>query len=291
MPRRRRKYKRSRDRASSFAARAEPRSLNRYRREVIALLKVGHKVRSQQALFLIRKWDRQVRAAWRRGKPPCNVADTLYRLCKHTSTKPRFSSERPHPTASHSVRDRGYARTRRDADTPHKGEVFETRAGNRWEVEEVTDKRVKVKRKGHRSEGPFTWGRSTLKGMKSLSGVSHAKTPEPASSKSSSSGGSFFSTFLGDPNRRHKKSKKTLTRKRRPKTGRDISPAKRKWIAKKIAFLRREGHPRLTAIAIAYRMAGVPRPRGLRTKHLTSAERRQERKIRSKTDLSRSERR
>ncbi len=44
--------------------------------------------------------------------------------------------------------------------------------------------------------------------------------------------------------------------KRAPRIGR----AKREWISAKIRVLRHEGYPEKQAIAIAHRMAGVPRP-------------------------------
>lgn len=43
-----------------------------------------------------------------------------------------------------------------------------------------------------------------------------------------------------------------------PPSSRDLSRAKRKRISEKIRILRHEGYPEKQAIAIAYRMAGVP---------------------------------
>ncbi len=97
-------------------------------------------------------------------------------------------------------------RTARDAEDPKSGEIYETRAGNRWEVTNVTDKLVTVKRAGNRSEGPFAWGRSTLKGMKEIrkplfgSLFSSSKTSEP---------------IAPDPDRRRRRPKKRLARKRK----------------------------------------------------------------------------
>jgi hypothetical protein len=74
----------------------------------------------------------------------------------------------PSPSSSRSrVRGRGRPRTSRDADHPFVGEIFETKAGQRWEVVEVSDKLIRVRRKGvrPRSEGPFAWGRGVLKGL------------------------------------------------------------------------------------------------------------------------------
>jgi len=202
MPRRSKKSRRDASVRPSGRT-AEPRTLNRYRREVVALLGAGHRISSTNGIRLIQKWDKFVRASWRQGRPPCNVADALAKICKH-------------------------AGTRRDAENPHKGEIFETRAGARWEVEEVTDKRVKVRRKGHRerSEGPFVWGRSVLRGMKPVNGRSISPKerreeegppapPERFMPEKPAKGEGFFS-FLGDPDgRRKKKRKKQLTRKQR----------------------------------------------------------------------------
>ena len=62
--------------------------------------------------------------------------------------------------------------------------------------------------------------------------------------------------------RRRKRSSRGLFEKRR--SSRDtsrISPEKQRWISRKIRILRREGYPQDQAVAIAYRMAGVPQRR------------------------------
>ncbi|MES2179846.1 MAG: hypothetical protein V4550_18440 [Gemmatimonadota bacterium] len=56
--------------------------------------------------------------------------------------------------------------------------------------------------------------------------------------------------------------KKTRKRKATKKRKAKLSRKKRAWISRKIRFLiKREGYPQRQAIAIAYRMAGVPRKR------------------------------
>ena len=50
-----------------------------------------------------------------------------------------------------------------------------------------------------------------------------------------------------------------MVRRRKPR--RKISAKKRAQISRKIRILMREGYPQRQAIAIAYRMAGVPRKR------------------------------
>lgn len=68
-----------------------------------------------------------------------------------------------------------------------------------------------------------------------------------------------------------------------PRGGQYVTPRQRAFISKKVPVLIEEGHPRPVAVAIAYRMAGVHRPRGMRTKHLTPGERRQELRARARS--------
>lgn len=63
--------------------------------------------------------------------------------------------------------------------------------------------------------------------------------------------------------------------KRGPRGGAYMSPAKRKKVSAKIRLLREEGYPPRQVYAIAYRMYKVARPRSLKTKHLSAAEKRQ----------------
>jgi hypothetical protein len=92
--------------------------------------------------------------------------------------------------------------------------------------------------------------------------------------------------YVHDPSRR----KKPLTRKRPKKTARKRQATKKRsvkrkdrktqaWVQKKVRLLMKEGYPRLQSFAIAYRMAGIPRPRQP-VKHLTPKERRQSLKAR-----------
>lgn len=157
----------------------QPRTLARYRREVVALLVVGHHMTGTRAVGLIKRWDRYLQAKWKMGRPPCNVADHLAKFDKamkrhvsgdiHLPNGRKTFSRREFHSGMHKVqRKRGPGRSSRDAEHPKTGEIYETKAGARWEVTAVTDKRVTVKRAGTRpkNEGPFVWGRSSLKNLK-----------------------------------------------------------------------------------------------------------------------------
>ncbi len=238
---------------------AEPRSIARYRREVVALLAAGHRIHPQKGLWLVRRWDRYVRAKWRMGRPPCNVADHLSKFQKVLKPAERDASRvrrrrgqrltrKPHARArvmAHVARRRtltrsafarqmfkvGTSRRRpavgRDADSPFKGEVFETRAGNRWEVVSVSEKLVTVKRAGNRSDGPFAWGRSTLKGMKPVPRPLFGGLfePKPEAKPQASTQTSLFSQGVNndptrrssrDPRGRGKSKAKAKTKTRKP---------------------------------------------------------------------------
>lgn len=83
--------------------------------------------------------------------------------------------------------------------------------------------------------------------------------------------GRFFAPASRDP-RSGRDSKHGAGRARKtklPRTrGRRALRAKQKWISEKIRVLRHEGYPPAQAIAIAYRMAGVPPRRDLTRKEL-----------------------
>jgi hypothetical protein len=161
---------RVRPRATSEVA--EPRTIARYRREVVALLRAGHGIPSSRGTLLVKRWDRYVRARWLQGKPPCNVADHIGKFEREKLVKPARDQSRKHMTrtafASQMSPVGGSRRASRDADNPHIGETYETRGGSRWQVVSTTDKLVTVKRAGHRTEGPYAWGRSSLRGMKQV---------------------------------------------------------------------------------------------------------------------------
>jgi hypothetical protein len=74
--------------------------------------------------------------------------------------------------------------------------------------------------------------------------------------------------------------KKSHSRRRRYTRARDprrpqrqhLTPRQREIVSKKIKIMIKEGYPRRVAYAAAYRYAGVKRPRGMKTKHLSRAE-------------------
>lgn len=63
---------------------------------------------------------------------------------------------------------------------------------------------------------------------------------------------------IGDSTARLVRSDRDASRDSSPR----ISHARQEWISKKIRLLRHEGYPERQAIAIAYREAGVAKPRG-----------------------------
>lgn len=122
--------------------RPNARTLQQFRREVVALLRAGHRISSETGIRLVGRNDDWVRHAWQNRRAPCFVAD-------HLATKVRVS---------------------RDWENPSRGEVYESRIGNRWEVVSVNPlrKRIKVKKAGFRDLGELEWNPSVLREMKQL---------------------------------------------------------------------------------------------------------------------------
>jgi hypothetical protein len=153
---------------------AEPRTIERYRREVVALLRVGRGIPRSRGTLLVKRWDKYVRARWLQGKPPCNVADHIGKFEREKLVKPARDAQSKRMTRTAFARQmrpvatRRSSRASRDADNPRMGEIYETRGGSRWQVVSTSDKLITVKRAGHRTEGPYAWGKSSLKGMKQV---------------------------------------------------------------------------------------------------------------------------
>lgn len=222
-PSRRRTSGRDTDSVRARGKVSEPRTLARYRREVVALLAVGHRIPTTHGLRLLKKWDAYVQARWRQGRPPCNVADHLSKFERERIVKPyRDPARRRGKTKTMSrlsfMRQmrpvKSTRRHSRDAENPRSGEIFETKAGNRWEVVDVTDRLIKVKRAGNRTDGPFAWGRKSLSGMKEVprplfgvGGLFGIGAGKPANA----------TQVGGDPERRRRarrRRKKTIPRRR-----------------------------------------------------------------------------
>lgn len=194
----------------------EPRSLARFRREVVALLMVGHKIHPEHGLRLIKKWDRYVRARHRQGWPPCKVSDHIAKFEKEGLITAK--------------------KVAADADNPSKGEVFETRRGDRWRIVNVReDGKVDVERAGHRQSGALRWAKSVLKHMK------ESKAPA-----STGLGTGLFSSEPVAPD-----------------------PEARTWIRRKIRLLIDEGYSPKQAVAIAYRMSRSRRRKTRRSRKRT----------------------
>lgn len=143
-----------------------PRTLPQFRREVAALLVAGNRgVFGEQAVRLIAKYDKFVRYGWDKGRAPCWVADNI--MANEKKVRASGTFERARDPSSRRRRHVG-----RDAENPREGEVFESKAGARWQVGQVSDtkrgKRIKVKRVGYRDAGELTWAPDVLKQMKQL---------------------------------------------------------------------------------------------------------------------------
>lgn len=207
---------------------ADPRTLARFRREVVVLLHVGHRVSPREGLRLIKKWDRYLKSRWRMGKPPCSVADHIAKFERERLVRP----ESRH--AADPSRRRRRRRYGRDADSPKEGEVFESRTGNRWRVKSVSEKRLAVERAGHRSAGPFTWGRGALKGMKEVD-----RKVANAEIKQELKGSEPLTLF--DPDGRRGKGKKNKSAYTRAKTAAHRSGAWRSRVSTKSSRQRARG--------------------------------------------------
>lgn len=145
---------------------ASPRTFGTFRREVVALLAAKGMSR-EQATRTVLHWNDYVKARWQDGKPPCAVSDHLMRWQKEKVVCPCKRGGDPSPRCK--VHGR---RTRRDADNPRPGEVYEAKtSGRRWEVVSVEGERVVMKPVGARSEGQLVFSKSSLKGMKTLKGA------------------------------------------------------------------------------------------------------------------------
>lgn len=153
---------------------AEPRTIERYKREVVALLLAGRHIPRSRGKLLVKRWDKYVRARWLQGKPPCNVADHIGKFEREKLVKPARDKTKKRLTRTAFARQmrpvatRRSSRASRDADNPRMGEIYETRGGSRWQVVSTSDKLITVKRAGHRTEGPYAWGKESLKGMKQV---------------------------------------------------------------------------------------------------------------------------
>ncbi len=145
---------------------ASPRTLEMFRREVAVLL-AAKKMSGEEAIRAVAKWRDYVKDSWEKGKPPCAVSDHLYRWQKEKIVCPCRPGGDPSPRCK--VHGR---RTRRDADNPRPGEVYEAKtSGRRWEVVSVDGGRIVMRPTGTRSEGQLVFSKSSLKGMRLLKGA------------------------------------------------------------------------------------------------------------------------
>jgi len=224
---------------------AEPRTIERYRREVVALLRVGRGIPRSRGTLLVKRWDKYVRARWLQGKPPCNVADHIGKFEREKLVKPARDKTNKRMTRTAFARQmrpvatRRSSRASRDADNPRMGEIYETRGGSRWQVVSTSDKLITVKRAGHRTEGPYAWGKESLKGMKQvprplfgvggLFGIGGAK---PANENEAR-----------DPERRRR-------RKTRPGQYEGVSKEQRAWLKESAHDIRRYPDRRMWGVYV-----------------------------------------
>lgn len=137
------------------SGRPNKRTLAQFRREVVALLKAGHRVPSETAVRLVAKHHTFVADAWAGRRAPCWVSDNLSEKLK----------------GHRHARDMAARRTGRDPEDPEPGEVYQSKTtGNIWEVTSFNRdrRRVKVKRTGMKDLGELTWNPVVLRGMKQL---------------------------------------------------------------------------------------------------------------------------
>lgn len=123
-----------------------------------------------------------------------------------------------HRTFHRSLRRVSRRTSRRDAENPRVGEIFESANGTRWEVVNVTETRVDVKRAGHRSSGPLRWARSvlrTMKGKKVSPQVARKEAQEEVPTPPPSFLGNLFGNVAPDPSGRRRRKRRRASRRRR----------------------------------------------------------------------------
>jgi len=105
---------------------AEPRTIERYRREVVALLRVGRGIPRSRGTLLVKRWDKYVRARWLQGKPPCNVADHIGKFEREKLVKPARDASRGQWRASDPIsrRDASKRARRVDGIVSHDGRIW-----------------------------------------------------------------------------------------------------------------------------------------------------------------------
>lgn len=209
-------------------------SLPEFRREVLRTLTARHRLPSLKAARLAKKWGIYLRARRVKGICPESAARHVVKFEREKLVKP--------------ARDVGF-RASGDADNPHPGELYESRAGTRWEVLSATDKRVTVRRAGHRQTGDLVWDKSAIKNSKlrlvtrsqaeraaaadaklEAMGVGYVR---PAGSGGANAPKTFWSSVLGDPDKRRKAKAGAVSRK--PKRRVSRKPV-RSWDIQAIVF-------------------------------------------------------
>lgn len=154
-----------------------PRTLEKFRLEVTALLVVGHDWNPKSAAKAVRRWDKYVRRRWKEGKPPCAVADHLSKWKKEGAVCPCKGRKRDCSRCGGkgvggdgSRRHSSFHSSRRDAENPKEGELFESKRGNRWRIKEIRGDRFYVENEGRKTPGVLAWSKRNIEGMKLVEG-------------------------------------------------------------------------------------------------------------------------
>jgi predicted GIY-YIG superfamily endonuclease len=147
-------------------------TLAAYRRKVAHVL-VQRGVSKATIAKLLKNWRHLVVARWNEGKKPENAAA---HVLKYEHERLHFGRD-THPRNARFARDASItphlrdARFARDASNPQPGEVYESRAGNRWLVTGKTPKgRIVVKRGSPKFGGELQWTPTMLARLKQVRG-------------------------------------------------------------------------------------------------------------------------
>lgn len=129
-----------------------------FNRRVVALLVSSFGKRSSK---LALKWRAVAFSRWRAGKAPSNVARHIMKYERQKVVCPCKPGGDPSPRCPR------HGLYGRDASNPQKGEVYESKNGNRWLVVGRNMKgRVVVKRAPGRFDGELYWTPEMLKALK-----------------------------------------------------------------------------------------------------------------------------
>lgn len=143
-----------------------PGGLQGFRRRVMTHLVREHRVSASDAVRLLSRWDKYIRARWNDGHSAESVAGHLAKWSREKIVCPCGSAN--HTARDHARRRRG-GWYRRDAENPQPGEVFESKEGKRWAVRSMTPEgKIVVDSAGLRPTGTLIWNKRALARMKEI---------------------------------------------------------------------------------------------------------------------------